>query len=881
MTTRVGKYLLFETLGRGNFGKVKLGVHEETGEQVAVKIIEKEHVKSNSMTLQVKREVAIMKALHHQNIVALHEVLTSKTKLYLVMDLVKGAELFDLIAAKGEGGLPPPLARKYFQQLVDAVHYCHKRGVYHRDLKPENMLLDEDEVLKVTDFGLSAIRGAATTTDLLTTQCGTPSYIAPEIVDISGSGYDGEKVDAWACGVILFALLTGYLPFDGEDTAELFFNIQKSSVEYPNWLEPESKELIDHLLEKDSKKRWTMKEVKKFPWFLIDYTGDDATGKKKMEVKPISLYRLEGLMPRAQYSDRPRPEPVQEDPQAKEAAIQPPDGEKMRRASTRQLRISQRTSMRGAGFEQQAARGGIFAPLTSAQQRVGVAAPENLPPKPDGKPDRARPAAPVKGRPAVATPDSAMFRGDSEMSSYRAESSKGSEDDFKYPDSTPIESERIRVPPDVLAPKTCSKGAEKKTPHGEQHAAVSSDVRFEDASDSDMSDGDEYLLGEEDAKSLSYIRSVEAALMNSKHAAAQNEATVSELLAQALEEAPKGCDHDDVGAGANMLTLEAMRFATALVKSYTKTTKRLAGGQKAKLETFVRVMERAVNGGDITAELKGHDEGIVLFHAALRDLDEQLLGDRAPQTLETDVELSGSITDDEPPPPGASSKDSPSIAANTKPGAQGAPNAARGRQLQFNANTRGFRVDYSRLGSADKLDSNEERAGISTEPSIRIESAAKPMEKSKGLEDAAPSAQAAPRPSSVAIGAKALIFGRKKGANATESVAQVAPGFRSGLDAEDCCKKLSVFMLSKMGLSVVRRRSGCKLKVRDKDNSGVAMTVDVKALPADSSSGAKSEVLFHKDRSDAVSHFDSNGFVSLCTKIRNEFAAVDPLNVIL
>ncbi|KAA8494271.1 CBL-interacting protein kinase 23 [Porphyridium purpureum] len=281
MGTRVGQYLLFETIGRGAFGKVKLGVHAETGEQVAVKILEKHLIKQNDLTMQVRREIAIMKALKHKNIVNLHTVLTSKTKLYIVMDLVTGGELFDVIAAKGEGGLNEEDARRFFHQLVDGVHYCHRRGVCHRDIKPENLLLAEDGEMKLTDFGLSSIKGA--NTDLLTTQCGTPSYVPPEVIVAAHKGYSGPKVDAWACGIMLFAMVAGYLPFDGDDISELFMNIQTVPVEYPEWVSSGAIDLMEKLLCKDPARRWDLKQVKKHPWFLADYDGDDGPTAKRLK----------------------------------------------------------------------------------------------------------------------------------------------------------------------------------------------------------------------------------------------------------------------------------------------------------------------------------------------------------------------------------------------------------------------------------------------------------------------------------------------------------------------------------------------------------------------------------------------------------------------
>lgn len=164
--------------------RVKLGVHEDDGDRVAVKIMDKSVIKAHEMALNVRREIAIMKALEHRNIVNLRQVLTSAHKLYIVMDLVTGGELFTKIYK--HGALPEPLSRKYFQELVDGVSYCHSKGVFHRDLKPENLLIDEATgSLKITDFGLSTMVGANTVDEMLHTMCGSPNYCAPEIISRS------------------------------------------------------------------------------------------------------------------------------------------------------------------------------------------------------------------------------------------------------------------------------------------------------------------------------------------------------------------------------------------------------------------------------------------------------------------------------------------------------------------------------------------------------------------------------------------------------------------------------------------------------------------------------------------------------------------------
>lgn len=248
----------------------------------AIKILDKSDIKANELTVNVRREIAIMKALNHKNIVNLREVLSSKSKLYIVMDLVRGGELFEMIERKGE--LDEKLARKYFQQLVDGIDYCHRRGVCHRDLKPENLLVDERGTLKITDFGVSSMKGGVSGSDLLYTACGTPYYCAPEIINGAEEGYSGVKIDAWSCGIILYLLLTGTLPFQNEDMTQLYEQINRCKVDYPGWMPPDAKDLISRLLEKDPNIRFSLEDVKRHPWFLIDYeSADGESGRRTME----------------------------------------------------------------------------------------------------------------------------------------------------------------------------------------------------------------------------------------------------------------------------------------------------------------------------------------------------------------------------------------------------------------------------------------------------------------------------------------------------------------------------------------------------------------------------------------------------------------------
>ena len=210
-------------LGQGTFAKVYYARNIKTGQSVAIKVIDKEKVVRVGLMNQIKREISVMKLVRHPNIVHLYEVMATKTKIYFIMEYCKGGELFNKVA---KGRLKEDAARKYFQQLINAVDFCHSRGVYHRDLKPENLLLDDDENLKISDFGLSALVESKHQDGLLHTTCGTPAYVAPEV--INRRGYDGTKADIWSCGVVLYVLLAGYLPFQDSNLMEMYRKIGKA-----------------------------------------------------------------------------------------------------------------------------------------------------------------------------------------------------------------------------------------------------------------------------------------------------------------------------------------------------------------------------------------------------------------------------------------------------------------------------------------------------------------------------------------------------------------------------------------------------------------------------------------------------------------------------
>ncbi|XWS35398.1 hypothetical protein CRYUN_Cryun21dG0122900 [Craigia yunnanensis] len=264
--TLFGKYEIGKLLGCGAFAKVYHARNVRTGQSVAIKAVSKQKVFKGGFMVQVKREIAIMRRLHHPNIVKLIEVLASKTKIYFVIEFAKGGELFTRIS---RGRFSEDLSRRYFQQLISAVGFCHSRGVFHRDLKPENLLLDENWNLKVSDFGLSAVTDQNRPDGLLHTLCGTPAYVAPEI--LAKKGYDGAKVDVWSCGIVLYVLHAGYLPFNDSNLMVLYRRIYKGKFRFPKWTSPDLRRFLCRLLDTNPETRITVDEIINDPWFKKGY----------------------------------------------------------------------------------------------------------------------------------------------------------------------------------------------------------------------------------------------------------------------------------------------------------------------------------------------------------------------------------------------------------------------------------------------------------------------------------------------------------------------------------------------------------------------------------------------------------------------------------
>ncbi|KAK6590330.1 hypothetical protein RS030_162538 [Cryptosporidium xiaoi] len=257
---KIGNYRIGQTLGIGSFGKVKLGIHEPTERKVAVKIMNKEKMKSLNMYDKSKKEIGILKSIIHPHIIRLYEVLDTPTDIYMIMEYVKGGELFDYILQKGR--LSEDESRRLFQQLISGMEYCYLNGICHRDLKPENILLDDKFNIKIGDFGLSTYIKEG---DFLITSCGSPNYAAPEVV--SGKAYSGPEIDIWSCGVILYVLLCGALPFDDENVTYLFNKIRHGIFSIPGHVSDSGKSLILKMLTVDPSLRITYKEIRYHLWF--------------------------------------------------------------------------------------------------------------------------------------------------------------------------------------------------------------------------------------------------------------------------------------------------------------------------------------------------------------------------------------------------------------------------------------------------------------------------------------------------------------------------------------------------------------------------------------------------------------------------------------
>ncbi|XP_030626308.1 MAP/microtubule affinity-regulating kinase 3 isoform X5 [Chanos chanos] len=263
----IGNYRLLKTIGKGNFAKVKLARHILTGREVAIKIIDKTQLNPTSLQ-KLFREVRIMKILNHPNIVKLFEVIETEKTLYLVMEYASGGEVFDYLVAHGR--MKEKEARAKFRQIVSAVQYCHQKHIVHRDLKAENLLLDADMNIKIADFGFS---NEFTLGNKLDTFCGSPPYAAPEL--FQGKKYDGPEVDVWSLGVILYTLVSGSLPFDGQNLKELRERVLRGKYRIPFYMSTDCENLLKRFLVLNPAKRGTLEQIMKDRWINAGCEEDE------------------------------------------------------------------------------------------------------------------------------------------------------------------------------------------------------------------------------------------------------------------------------------------------------------------------------------------------------------------------------------------------------------------------------------------------------------------------------------------------------------------------------------------------------------------------------------------------------------------------------
>ncbi|KAM6325740.1 serine/threonine-protein kinase MARK2 isoform 2-T2 [Alca torda] len=275
----IGNYRLLKTIGKGNFAKVKLARHVLTGKEVAVKIIDKTQLNSSSLQ-KLFREVRIMKVLNHPNIVKLFEVIETEKTLYLVMEYASGGEVFDYLVAHGR--MKEKEARAKFRQIVSAVQYCHQKFIVHRDLKAENLLLDADMNIKIADFGFS---NEFTFGNKLDTFCGSPPYAAPEL--FQGKKYDGPEVDVWSLGVILYTLVSGSLPFDGQNLKELRERVLRGKYRIPFYMSTDCENLLKKFLILNPTKRGTLEQIMKDRWMNVGHEDDEL----KPYMEPVPDYK--------------------------------------------------------------------------------------------------------------------------------------------------------------------------------------------------------------------------------------------------------------------------------------------------------------------------------------------------------------------------------------------------------------------------------------------------------------------------------------------------------------------------------------------------------------------------------------------------------------
>jgi len=256
-------FIIKQVVGEGTFATVRLAINKQTKEQVAIKIMDKSKLVQKADKIRIEREIKVLKNLRHPNIVHLFSVIDKEDKIYLITEYVKGKELFDYIVSNKK--LSENESCLFYQQIISGIEYLHKIKYVHRDIKPENLLINEEtKELKIVDFGLSNVYSSKT---LLESACGSPSYAAPEM--LVGKKYRATPVDIWSSGVVLYAMLCGYLPFEDDDDDSLYDKIVKGKFTIPKHVSENARDLLNKILVTDPQKRFNITQIKNHPWFHL------------------------------------------------------------------------------------------------------------------------------------------------------------------------------------------------------------------------------------------------------------------------------------------------------------------------------------------------------------------------------------------------------------------------------------------------------------------------------------------------------------------------------------------------------------------------------------------------------------------------------------
>ena len=257
--TTLDFYLIGRILGKGAFGKVNLAVHKLSGKLVAIKSLHKNYLASEGNNVKFKNEIALLRLLKHKNVMRLYETFSTDKYLLIVMELCSGGDLLTYVRKRRR--ISEPVAKVIFKELMDGLKYCHEKGIVHRDIKLDNILLDELGHVKIGDFGVSKKTAKG---KLMYDRCGTPAYIAPEM--LTDKGYEGEKVDVWSAGVVLYTMIYGNFPFKADNVEELENLITAGSYTLPDDISVESRSLLLKIFDQNPLTRLSIDQVLAHPW---------------------------------------------------------------------------------------------------------------------------------------------------------------------------------------------------------------------------------------------------------------------------------------------------------------------------------------------------------------------------------------------------------------------------------------------------------------------------------------------------------------------------------------------------------------------------------------------------------------------------------------